>query len=86
MEIKVRLRFNKRTGEIDCVVEAPDSPLPEAEHNRRHEQLAAEVGRILEQHPRVVEVTGEAAAPQTEEAPATPEAPATTPERRREGT
>jgi hypothetical protein len=76
MDINVRLRFDKRTGEVEVVVDGA-SHLPEAEHNRRHEQVAAEVGRILEQHPRLVEVAGEAPAPAAESEPAATEPAAT---------
>jgi hypothetical protein len=82
VDINVRLRFNKRTGEVEFVVEAPDSRLPEAEHNRRHDEVAAEVGRILEQHPLVDEVTGVMPLPAAEQEPATPETPTPTPQRR----
>lgn len=57
MDIQVRFRFNKRTGEVEeFVVEAGADDLPEAEHNRLHEQRSAELARLLERNPRVTEV------------------------------
>ena len=69
MDIEVRFRFNKRTGEVEeFVVEAGADNLPEAEHNRLHDQRTAELARLLERNPQVTEVTSApppAAAPLT---------------------
>lgn len=55
MDIKVRFRFNKLTGEIEEFVVDQDSQLGDAEHNREHDRLAAEIGGLLERLPRIEE-------------------------------
>lgn len=52
-EVKVRFRFDRRTGEAEVIVDDGDRGLPEAVHDR----IAAEVGRILSRFPEVEEVT-----------------------------
>jgi hypothetical protein len=58
MRVRVKLRFNKLTGEVEeFLVDDQDLPrLPAAEHNRQHDRIAAEVGGVLERHPAVTEV------------------------------
>jgi hypothetical protein len=58
MEVKVRFRFNKMTGEVELfqVDDEGTMRLPEAQHNREHERIAAEVGNVIEQNPRVEEL------------------------------
>jgi hypothetical protein len=57
MEVKVRFRFNKMTGEVEeFIVDDVDSRLPEAEHNRQHERIATEIGRVIERNPGLVEL------------------------------
>jgi hypothetical protein len=63
MDVKVRFRFNKTTGEVE-IFEVTDTALrqtrSDAEHNRQHDRLAAEIGSIIERNPRIREVvTGE---------------------------
>ena len=58
MEVKVRFRFNKVTGEVE-VFDVDQEKVPgvtEAEHNREHDRVAAEIGRVLERNPLVQEV------------------------------
>jgi hypothetical protein len=74
MKVRVKLRFNKLTGEVEeFMVDDEEQRLPEAEHNREHDRIAAEIGGVLEQHPRVREVLPGAPAPAPERAPVTPE-------------
>ena len=58
MEIKVHFRFNKITGEIELFEVDDEGPmrLSEAEHNRLHDRIAAEVGNVVERNPRVDEI------------------------------
>jgi FtsH ternary system domain X3 len=58
MDVKVRFRFNIATGEVEVFDVIDDGPmrLSEAEHNREHDLLAAEVGNVVERNPRVDEV------------------------------
>ena len=58
MKVRVKLRFNKVTGEVEeFLVDDQDMPvLSEAEHNRKHDHIAAEIGNVIERHPRVTEV------------------------------
>jgi len=81
VKLHVRFRFNKATGEVETLqIDDEGPPLPEAEHNRRHDARSAEIGRVLERHPLVREVLpGSAPLPSGgEHSPATPE---TDPER-----
>lgn len=71
MEAKIRFRFNTLTGEVEAFEVEQASALPAAEHERRHDQLAAEVGAVLELHPRVTELPATAAPQGTE--PSAPE-------------
>jgi hypothetical protein len=67
MDYTVRFRVNKQTGQVelfDVDHEGPQS-LDDAEHNRRHEQLAAEIGRQIERDPSVLEMVA-GALPDTE--------------------
>lgn len=84
METKVRFRFNKRTGEVEFLVDQ-DSTLPHAEHELAHDRIAAEIGRVIEHLPRVVEVTGDDPVLRSREMAAEPPQPETeeTPERDR---
>jgi hypothetical protein len=62
----LRFRFNKQTGEVEeFVVELPQSDVPLSEHNRRHDDLAVELGQLLEQYPHIREVLPEEPAPDT---------------------
>lgn len=65
MEVRVRFRFNKVTGEVELfeVLDEGTMRLPEAEHNRQHDRIAAEVGNVIERDPRVTEVFPGAAVP-----------------------
>jgi hypothetical protein len=57
MKVNVKFRLNKETGQVE-IFEIDDwqSTLPEAEHNREHDRIAAEIGNLVERNPRVVEV------------------------------
>lgn len=81
MKLHVRFRFNKATGEVETLqIDDEGPPLPEAEHNRRHDARAAQIGRVLERHPLVREVLpGSAPLPGETERPPSP--PETDPER-----
>lgn len=65
MEVRVRFRFNKATGEVELfeVLDEGIMRLPEAEHNRQHDRIAAEVGNVVERDPLVIEVFPEEAVP-----------------------
>jgi hypothetical protein len=57
MEVKVRFRFNKITGEVEeFIVDDVDSRLPEPEHNREHERIATEIGRVIARNPGLEEL------------------------------
>lgn len=86
MKVRVKLRFNKLTGEVEeFLVEDQDLPyLPEAEHNREHDRVAAEIGNVLERHPRVTEVVPGEPKPVSPATTETPETPIPQPERRRQ--
>ncbi len=58
MQVKVRFRFNKVTGEVEEFLVEQDSTLASTEHDRQHDHLAADIGRILALDPRVAEVQG----------------------------
>ncbi|MCP4696694.1 MAG: hypothetical protein GY862_07580 [Gammaproteobacteria bacterium] len=78
MKVQVRFRFNKLTGEVEeFLIDDHESDLSATEHNRRHDRIANEVGRVIAQHPRIQEVSGAAVAGRQEEpsetgAPTTP--------------
>ncbi len=82
MDVKVRFRFNKLTGEVEHFEVGQDSGLPYAEHEREHDRVAAEIGALLESYPRVTEILpdahgGEAPATETASVPVEDEEPAT---------
>jgi hypothetical protein len=58
MDVKVRLRINKVTGEVEQFLVEDDGPmrLPEAEHNSRHDRIAADLGNVIERNAQVIEV------------------------------
>lgn len=58
MDYSVRFRVNKHTGQVELFEVDHEGPqtLDDAEHNRRHEQLAAEIGRQIERDPRIIEM------------------------------
>jgi hypothetical protein len=58
MEVTVRFRFNKITGEVEeFIVDDVDSRLPKAEHNREHERIATEIGRVVARNPGLEELS-----------------------------
>lgn len=62
MNLDVRFRFNKITGEVEeFVVDAARTN--DADHDLDHERMAAEIGRVLELHPEIIEVLDGTAAP-----------------------
>jgi hypothetical protein len=68
MEVKVKFRFNKATGQVEIFeIDDWESTLPHAEHNREHDRIAAEIGNVVERDPRIVELLpGTGAVPSTE--------------------
>ena len=58
MEVKVRFRFNKATGEVELFEVDDIGPMvqSEADHNRTHDEITAKLGRVLEQNPEFYEV------------------------------
>jgi len=58
MDVKVRFRFNTLTGEVELfeVTDIGTRRLSEAEHNQHHDQIATELGNVIERHPRISEV------------------------------
>jgi len=58
MDVKVRFWFNQATGEVEVfeVTDEGTMSLPEAEHNREHDRIAAELGNIIERNPQIMEV------------------------------
>lgn len=58
MDFKVRFRFNKQTGEVEEFEITDEGPmsLSEAEHNREHDRISAEVGNVIERNPLITEV------------------------------
>ncbi len=72
MDVKVRFRFNKLTGEVELFEVDQDSGLPNEEHNRSHDRLASELGALLDAHPRILETTGTAAPIEASTVPAEP--------------
>lgn len=57
MDVKVRFRFNKLTGEVELFEVDQDSGLAMEEHNRTHDRLASELGALLDRHPRILETS-----------------------------
>ena len=58
MDVKVKFRFNQITGEVE-IFEVTDEGimvLSEAEHNREHDRIAAELGNLIERNPQIMEV------------------------------
>ncbi|MEH2368494.1 hypothetical protein [Nostoc sp.] len=57
MDVKVRFRFNQVTGEVEIfeVTDEGTMRLSEAEHNREHDRIAAELGNIIERNPQIME-------------------------------
>ncbi len=71
MDVKVRSRFNKVSGEVERFEVEQDSRLPYDAHEREHDRVAAEIGALLERFPRVTELPGDgpAVAPTRERPP-----------------
>lgn len=88
MDVKVRFRFNKNTGEIEVfdVEDEGTMRLPEAEHNREHDRIAAELGRVIERNPQVFEMLPDHGVPLNRETVQLPEneIQAENPEQRRQ--
>ncbi|MCP5419576.1 MAG: hypothetical protein H6970_04280 [Gammaproteobacteria bacterium] len=85
MKVRVKLRFNKKTGEMEEFrVDDQDLPyLSDAEHNREHDRIAAEIGNVLERHPQVTEILPGGASPAPETVPESPESESADKERQR---
>ena len=76
MDVKVRFRFNKLSGQVETFEIDQDSTLPMVEHEREHDRVAAEIGALLERLPRVTAVlpgAGVVEAPEIETPPAVEE-------------
>ncbi len=58
MAVKVIFRFNKLTGEVEEFLVEQDQEQPRERHDQAHEQVAGELGRLIERFPRVMELTG----------------------------
>lgn len=57
MDVRVKFRFNKSTGQVEVFeIDDENSTLPAAEHNREHDRIAAEIGRVVERNPLVIEM------------------------------
>jgi hypothetical protein len=57
MRVRVRLRVNTETGEVEVFrVEDVGTEAPLDDHDEHHDQIAEELGRVVERRPRVVEV------------------------------
>ncbi len=57
MQVKVRFRYNKATGEVEVFqVNDQGSNLSVAEHNREHERITRDLGSAVERYPRAIEM------------------------------
>lgn len=58
MDFKVRFKFNTLTGEVELfeVDHQGDQFLSDADHNHQHDEVTAELGRLLERFPRIQEI------------------------------
>lgn len=56
MEISVRFRFNRATGEVEEFTVDQSSNLSNEEHERIHRDNALAIGSILEPRPQVEEI------------------------------
>jgi hypothetical protein len=69
MEVTVRFRYNKLTGEVEIFdVDDVASNLSVEEHNREHDRITVEIGSAIVRNPRIQEVPADltpAAAKQT---------------------
>ena len=68
MDVNVRFRFNKATGEVEIFEVDQEIVDDDAEHNREHDLLAAKIGGLLEKAPRVIELPPDGAARRLETA------------------
>jgi hypothetical protein len=67
MRVKVKFRFNAATGQVEQFeVDDIESSLADAEHNREHDRIAAEIGGVIERRPRVIEQFSDALGPVTQ--------------------
>jgi hypothetical protein len=72
-DLKLRFRYNTLTGDVEVFEIEQESGLPAAEHDREHDRVAAEIGRLLDRDPRVSEVPGDLAPPVAPRVPAATE-------------
>ena len=56
MRVRVTMRLNVATGEITPVVVDDLGTRRGEDHDARHDEIAADVGRVLDPRPRVTEV------------------------------
>jgi hypothetical protein len=56
LRVRVRFRFNSRTGEVETftVDDLPDGQRA-PDHDDRHDAVTADVGRVVDPHPRITE-------------------------------
>lgn len=62
MDIKVRFRFNKMTGDVEQFDVDQDEALPSREHHAEHDRLAADIGALLAQFPQISDIASGAPA------------------------
>lgn len=58
MDIKVKFRFNKLTGEVEIfdIDNEGGITLNESEHNKEHDRIAYEIGSLMERNPLINEL------------------------------
>jgi hypothetical protein len=57
MRVRVRMRVNTETGAVEVFqVDDIGAELPQIDHDEHHDQIAAELGRLVERRPQVTEV------------------------------
>lgn len=67
MKVQVRFRFNKQTGNVEeFIIDDYGSNLSNDEHNLQHDRIANEIGQVLLQYPRILEMNNLDITPQTD--------------------
>jgi hypothetical protein len=57
MRVRVRFRYNSRTGEVEMfTVEAVDADVSTADHDRRHDAATTEIAGVVDRHPLIDEI------------------------------
>ncbi len=84
MKLRVRFRFNANTGEVEEMLVTDEAQgQVEANHDRRHEDKAVEVGQVVARHPLIREIPP-GAEPQVEPPEPEPDPPETDKRRERQ--